>query len=48
MNDRGTYFVNDVIKERIEKYKTKHHLTSSYYLQVNGQTEKTNGITKIM
>ena len=44
VSDRGTHFVNDVIKELTEKYKIKHRLTSPYHIRANGQTEKTNGI----
>ena len=44
VSDRGTHFVNDVIKELTEKYKIKHRLTSPYHPRANGQTEKTNGI----
>ena len=44
VSDRGTHFVNDVIKELIEKYKIKHRLTSPYHPRANGQTEKTNEI----
>ena len=44
VSDRGTHFVNDVIKVLTEKYKIKHRLTSSYHPRANGQIEKTNGI----
>ena len=44
VSDRGTHFVNDVIKELTEKHKIKHRLTSPYHPRANGQTEKTNGI----
>jgi hypothetical protein len=31
VSDRGTHFVNNVIKELTEKYKIKHRLTSPYH-----------------
>ena len=44
VSDRGTHFVNDVIKKLTKKYKIKHRLTSPYHPRANGQTEKTNEI----
>lgn len=44
VSDRGTHFVNDVIKELTTKFKIKHRLTTPYHPRANGQTEKTNGI----
>ena len=53
VNDQGMHFMNDIIKELIEKYKIKHWLTSPYHPKANDQIEKTNrilckNITKIV
>ena len=38
-SDRGTHFVNEVIKELTEKFRIKHSLSSPYHLQSNRLVE---------
>src|SRR5437868_9659238 len=42
LSDRGTSFLNQVIKELCEKFQTKHRLTSSYKPQTNEMIEQFN------
>ena len=42
LSDRGTSFLNQVIKELCEKFQTKYRLTSSYRPQTNGMIERFN------
>jgi len=42
LSDRGTSFLNQVIKELCERFQTKHRLTSSYRPQTNGMIERFN------
>jgi len=42
LSDRGTSFLNRVVKELCEKFQTKHRLTSSYRPQTNGMVERFN------
>ena len=41
-NDRGTHFVNRVIKDLTEKFRIKHCLSSPYHPQTNGLVERFN------
>ena len=38
----GTPFVNSEVRKTLEFHKIKHHRSSPYYPQVNGQAEVTN------
>src|SRR6266498_4036480 len=40
--DKGTEFVNKVIKELTEKFKIKHHMSTPYRSQTNGLVERFN------
>ena len=42
ISDNGTPFVNSEVRKMLEFYQIKHHQSSPYYLQRNGQTEVTN------
>src|ERR1041384_865811 len=42
LSDRGTSFVNQVIKKLCENYQTKHRLTSPFQPQTNGMVERFN------
>ena len=42
INDNGTPFVNSDVRKMLEFYQVKHHRSSSYYPQGNGQVEVTN------
>jgi len=44
VSDRGTHFLNDLIREMTEKFKIDHRKTTPYHPQTNGQTERVNGI----
>jgi len=51
-SDRGTHFVNEIIKLLTERFKVKHALLSPYYPQSNGLVERFNrslceGIAKL-
>jgi len=51
-SDRGTHFLNQVIKELTEKFRIKHSLSSPYHPQSNGLVERFNrslcqGLAKI-
>src|SRR6266542_2981440 len=39
-SDRETHFVNELIKRLIKRFKIKHNLSLSYYLQSNGLVER--------
>ena len=41
-SDRGTHFLNQVIKELTEKFRIKHSLSSPYHPQSNGLVERFN------
>src|SRR5688572_17352780 len=41
-SDRGTHFMNQVIKELTEKFRIKHSLSSPYHPQSNGLVERFN------
>ncbi len=41
-SNRGTHFVNRVIKDLTEKFRIKHHLFSPYHPQTNGLVERFN------
>ena len=40
--DRGTEFVNEVIKELTSKFGMKHHMSTPYHPQANGLVERFN------
>ena len=40
--DNGTPFVNSDARKMLEFYQVKHHRSSPYYLQGNGQAKATN------
>ena len=42
LSDRGTSFVNNIVKAFCETMKIKHVLTTSYHPQTNGLTERLN------
>ena len=42
ISDNGTSFVNGEVKRMLEFYQIKHHQSSPYYLQGNGQAEATS------
>ena len=42
LSDRGTIFVNEIIKELLEKYQIKHRLSASYHSQTNRLVERLN------
>jgi transposase InsO family protein len=44
VTDQGGHFVNDVLKELLQRMSVKHRRASPYYPQANGLVEKTNGI----
>ena len=44
VSDRETHFLNSLIKEMIDKFQIDHRKTTPYYHQMNGQTERINGI----
>ena len=42
ISDNGTPFVNSEVRKMLEFYQIKHHCSSPYYPQGNGQVEATN------
>jgi transposase InsO family protein len=44
ITDQGSHFVNEVVKELLDKLSVKHRRASPHYPQANGLVEKTNGI----
>ena len=42
INDNGTPFVNNDVRKMLEFYQVKHHYSSPYYPQGNGQAKATN------
>jgi transposase InsO family protein len=42
ISDNGTPFVNNSVREVLEHYRIKHHRSTPYYPQGNGQAEATN------
>ena len=42
ISDNGTPFVNSEVRKMLEFYQIKHHRSSPYYPQGNGQAEATN------
>ena len=42
ISDNGTPFVNSDVRRMLEFYQVKHHRSSPYYPQGNGQAEATN------
>ena len=42
ISDNGTSFVNNDVRKMLEFYQVKHHFSSPYYPQGNGQAEATN------
>ena len=42
ISDNGTPFVNSDVRKMLEFYQVKHHQSSTYYPQGNGQVEATN------
>jgi len=42
ISDNGTPFVNSEVRMMLEFYQVKHHRSSHYYPQGNGQAEATN------
>ena len=43
VNDRGTHFLNDLIREMTDRFQIDHRKTTPYHPQTNGQTERVNG-----
>ena len=46
LSDRGTHFNNAMIKELMEKFGIKHHNSTPYHPQTNGQVERFNKTLK--
>ena len=46
LSDRGTHFNNAMIKELMNKFGIKHHNSTSYHPQTNGQVERFNKTLK--
>ena len=44
ISDNGTPFVNSDVRKMLEFYQVKHHRSSPYYPQGNGQVEGTNKV----
>ena len=44
ISNNGTPFVNSDVRRMLEFYQVKHHRSSPYYPQGNGQAEATNKI----
>nr|XP_023927047.1 uncharacterized protein LOC112038472 [Quercus suber] len=44
ISDNGTPFVNSEVRKMLEFYQIKHHRSSPYYPQGNGQAEATNKV----
>jgi transposase InsO family protein len=44
VSDRGTHFLNDLIREMTNRFQIDHRKTTPYHPQTNGQTERVNGI----
>ena len=42
ISDNGTQFVKSDVRKMLEFYQVKHHQSSPYYSQGNGQVEATN------
>ena len=42
--DQGAQFTSKLVRGILEKYKIKHHKSSPYHPQANGQVESTNKI----
>ena len=42
ISDNGTPFVNNEVRNMLEFYQIKHHQSSPYYPQGNGQAKATN------
>ena len=42
ISDNGTPFVNNDVRKMLEFYQVKHHRSSPYYPQGNGQAKATN------
>ena len=42
ISDNGTLFVNSEVRKMLEFYQVKHHRSSPYYPQGNGQAKVTN------
>ena len=42
ISDNGTPFVNSDVRKMLEFYQVKHHWSSPYYPQGNGQAKVTN------
>ena len=40
--DRGTEFVNEVVRELMERFRVKHHRSTPYRSQANGLVERFN------
>ena len=48
VSDQDSHFINDVIKQLMERFLLEHQTSTTYYLQDNGQAQLTNKmITKI-
>jgi Integrase zinc binding domain/Integrase core domain len=41
-SDRGTHFVNQIVQELTEKFQMRHHKSTPYRPQANGQVERYN------
>ena len=41
-SDRGTHFVNEVIRKLTKRFRVRHSLSSSYHPQSNGLVERFN------
>ena len=48
VSDKGSHFLNEVIKSLLEKFMVIHKKSAPYHPQVNGQAESTNKILKVV
>ena len=44
--NQGIHFVNELLKELVEKFQMKHHRVTAYHPQANGLVERFNGTLK--
>ena len=44
VSDRGTHFLNSLIREMTDKFQRDHRKTTPYHPQTNGQTERVSGV----
>jgi hypothetical protein len=44
VTDQGAQFTSNLVKDIVEKYKIRHHKSTPYHPQANGQVESTNKV----